>query len=176
MAVTIQTPVQVGPNTWRLFWTSSLSTPTYQIFGDGQYVATTTGEHRDFPLNVVDGESALVEILDSATVPATTAMGARATISWDDVATAARYRVEQFVGAAWVVVKELIADQTRYHFITPTLAGTATAHQFRVTAIGVNGNEATAATINILSTRHPDPPTVAYAYSDATKKVTLTAA
>lgn len=176
MAVTIQSPVQVGPNTWRLFWSSDQSDPTYRIYVDGRFVQSTTAEHGDFPMNYLAGEAGLIEILDDAVSPPTTAIGAQALLAWDEVSGAGKYRVERYVDGAWVVVKEITADQLRYHYWTPALAGGVTTHDFRVTTVGINENEATPVVVNVLMTRHPDPPIVGFAFSDGTKKVTVSAA
>jgi hypothetical protein len=167
----------VGPSTRRLFWSSDLpDAPTYRIYVNGRYVRTTMAECADFPMAYFAGESGVVEILDDAVTPPETAIAPRALLAWDNVSGASLYRIERYVDAAWVVVKEIAADQDRYHFWTPPLSGRATAHQFRVTTIGEDENEATPTVISVLMTRHPDPPIVSFSFSDSTKKVTVAAA
>lgn len=176
MAVTIQPEQQVGPNTWRLFWSSDEDDPTYRIYMNGRFIRSTKVEHIDIPMSLFAGETGMVEILDDAETPPSIAIGAQTLLTWDNVAGAEFYRVEQSIDAAWVVVTEIKADQARYHYWTPALSGGATTHDFRVTSVGENRNEASPTEVNILSTRHPDPPIVDYTFSDSTKKVTIAAA
>lgn len=176
MTVTIQEPQQVGPNTWRLFWSSDEDDPTYRIYVNGRSRPSTQAEHGDFPMNYFEGESAVVDVLDDAVTRPKGIIAARTLLSWDDVSGVETYRVERYVGGAWVVVKEIAADQDRYHYWTPALAGGITTHDFRVTSIGENRNEATPTVVNVLTTRHPDPPIVGFTFSDSTKKITIAAA
>ena len=175
LTVTIQDPIQVGLNTWRFLWSSDQDDPTFRIYIDGRFVRATKSGHGDFPLNFLAGQSGLVEVLDDDSTP-TTAIAAQVLLAWANVSETATYRVERLVDEAWVVIKEVAADQDRLHYETPVLAGQSSVHEFRVTAIGENENEGTPVEVDILMTRHPDPPIVGYTYSDGTKKVTVAAA
>lgn len=175
LTVTIQPPIQVGPSTWRLLWSSDVSDPTYRIYVDGRPVTPTKAESGDFPLNLLAGESGLIEILDDESPP-TAAIASQVSLSWENVSGAGKYRIERFVDEEWVLVKEIAADQERIHHETLPLSGQASEHDFRVTLIGENENEDTPVEVNILMPRHPDPPIVGFAYSDGTKKVTIAAA
>lgn len=177
MAVTINPRrVQVGPNTWRLFWSSDEDDPRYRIYINGRYIRSTKAEHGDFPMSFLASETGVVEVLDDATTPPSVAIGAQTLLSWDEVTGAEVYRVERFVDAAWEVVAEVKAGQPRHHYWTPALSGGIDTHDYRVTSVGLNENEALPTVVNILTTRHPDPPIADYTFSDSTKKVTIAAA
>lgn len=176
MAVTIQEPRQVGPNTWRLLWSSDEDDPTYRIYANSRFIRSTKAEHIDFPMSLFAAETGVVEILDDATTPPSVAGEAQTLLAWDEVVGAKVYRVERLVDAAWVVVAEVDAGQDRHHYWTPALSGGIDTHDYRVTTVGLDDNVGSPTVVNILTTRHPDTPIVDYSFSDGAKTVTIAAA
>ena len=56
MAVTWSDPVQVGPNTYLLRWSSDQDDPSYRVYLNGKLIDTPTTNHT---LGVIAGQSAL---------------------------------------------------------------------------------------------------------------------
>ena len=177
MSVTMKPPRRTGPKAWRLRWSSTESDPTYRVFRDGVLVLTTPLEQ--MTATVEAGETPVFEVFDDTTSQPQAAFGGRLTLAWYGAAAVDHYRVEEYVGAAWTL-RDKIRDtghgsgwQVRW---TTRWLEDATTHQFRIVAIGDNGNATTVSTWSAVMVRHPNPPVVGFSYDSGTGKVTLSAA
>jgi hypothetical protein len=172
MAVTLQEPVQVGPNAYRLTWSSELSDPVFRIYRNGVLVTQTRATSWVF--HMPPKETHDIEIFDDA---AEVSRGGRApsvALQWVPVAGAEDYLVEQFITGEWTpvgVVQEVGATQNS--LLIDALADVTT-HDFRVTARNPRG-ASTPATVDFTLVRTPDAPEVSMTYDDGTKKVTVAA-
>lgn len=173
MAVTINSPVQVDDFTWQLSWSSSLpGTPAYYVYRDGELVDTTYAQEK--LIHVEADEAPIFEILDDSTAEPAYAYPAALTLRWYEVAATDRYEVQELVGAVWTT-RAVITDSGQGYFAWRSRPlEDETVHQFRVRAIGTNGNTGTALTLSCLTVRNPDPPEATWSYSAVTKKVTIT--
>lgn len=129
------------------------------------------------------GESLLIEILDDADLEPATGFPGRIRLGWTPAdSTTKEYRVEENVATVWTERRRLQhqANVGWYRFESRFLEDVTT-HQFRVIAVGINGNETTLFTKSVLMVRHPDAPVAdanlvtKIAYDGATPKtVTIT--
>ena len=98
MAVTFQNPGQVAPNCWKMRWSSDLSDPLYRVSLDGRLIRVG---RRNWEIVTPPGTAgALVEVLDSAAVPASAGEG-QVTVNWAAVSGAGAYLIEEYVGGEW---------------------------------------------------------------------------
>lgn len=176
MSVTWKSQIATGSGSgaWLLTWASDLTNPTYRVFIDGRYHATTRVP--SLTVTVREAESVTVEVFDDTVTHPQRAKAAPRLLRWGAVSGAASYRVEQFIDGTWVLIKTVKSDASRLRYTTPALADSVTAHQLRVTSVGVNTNESSPVAVDITNVRHPDPPEEAtMAYNNATNKVIFSA-
>lgn len=174
MAVTIKTPVRVGPNSWRVGWSSDQPNPIFRLFRNGAKLRDTLLTAEVFTMG--ENEVAVLEVRDDA-LASTYAADPRALLNWGKpVAATKQYRVEQSVSAAWVPKATLGEDGPEYKNWKSQPLPDGTTQTFRVTAIGVNNNESTPVSAPVKIVRHPDPPAVTFAYDDGTNQVTIAVA
>lgn len=174
MAVTVGQATSPARGIWDLNFSSDLGgTPTFYIYRDAELVNTTTLTR--YQVTIAAGESPVFAIFDDA-ADRPDSFSSRAHIQWLYQADIDYYRVEEFISAAWVERKRLTSKVTKqiYDFNSRVLEDVTT-HQFRVTAVGVNGNESTASSITLFMIRTPDPPDVTYSYTNGTKLITVAA-
>ena len=173
MAVTINKPVNTGGNTWLLVWSSGLEDPVFHVYRDGLFLYSTSRTSGVFVARPSD--TLVIEVRDDAAI-AETAAETAVDFSWQAVSGADKYRVEEYVDAAWVP-RVIIADEgLESHRYRTARLGDGTTQQFRVTPIATDGNEGTPSTFNVAIARIPDPPAVTFTYDDETNKVTVEAA
>jgi len=175
MSVTIDSVRRVDLRSWIIVWSSDLGgTPTFYVYQDGVLVNTTVDTEMVFMAEL--GECPLVEILDDADAVPMTAYPGRLTLAW--YATAAptgtdHYKIEEYVDAAWVIRANVREISAGYYKWKTRFLEDSTSHQFKITPVGVNGNDGAATTLVCLMVRHPNPPAVDYVYDDGTGKVTV---
>lgn len=173
MSVTFAQPVRVGPNSFRFRWSSDADAPVYRVHKAGVFQFATETNHATFTFQ--QGETPAIEVLDG-TEPIAAAAEAPVELMWARDEGAAKYRIEEFVGAAWVVRAVRDAGISGMeHYSTQPLAD-ATSTQFRVTPISAGGIEGTPQAVTATINRHPDPPDVTFAYDNGTNTVTIAAA
>ena len=166
---------RIGPRTWRLAWSSDREDPTFWIYRDGALVVGPTTA-ATLLVRAAPGDDAVWEVIDEDGQAPDAAWPGRATLAWYGVAGAARYEVREYVGDEWVARAILYPDPAAYYTWTSRRLEDDQAHQFRVVAIGADGNESTAAERHLFMVRHPDVPDLAFAYSAASGEVTVSEA
>jgi len=173
MAVTYSNPAAVRGGV-RLTWQSDAEDPTFYVYRDGVLIATT--KQRSMMFSGQAGEQVVVEVLDDADGIPVAAYPGRVWLRWKPSTDTAKYRVEEYVGAAWTARASILHDgRLRYTFRTRYLEDSTT-HLFRVVPVGENGNDGTPKTWSVLCIRHPDVPDASYSYASGTGLVTITAA
>jgi len=174
VAVTINSPVKIGRNRWKLSWSSDLPTPTYYVWKNGTLVATTTYTEMDFS---ADGNSELfVDVFDSATDAPALGVNGRVTLGWQPVSGATSYRIEEKVSGVWTARMTITSDGRPWYSYQSRFLEDVTTHEFRVYAVSAAGNDSTAVELDVLMVRCPDAPKVTGTYSATTDKLTITAA
>lgn len=160
MAVTILTSNRNSIGEWVLTFESDETTPvTFYVYLDGilsDVIRSTTG-YGEFRTWVAPNENTVLEILDKNCL-AQHAFPPRFTLNWLAISTADRYRIDRYVGAAWVeqdTVREV--GQLSYTYLTVKLEDETT-HQFRIVPVDANGIDGTALSFTKLMVRHPDVP------------------
>lgn len=174
MTVTFKEPVNVGVNHWRFRWTSTVDNPTFRVAKNGRLVTETS--LRSITLQMLEGD--VLDVSDDGSEPDGTPDGA-VELAWAGVANAEKYRLEQETSPGsgiWNTLAVIRDDgRSQYKYKTAPLVDD-TATSFRVTPVGTNGNDGTASAINVTVPRPPSVPDADYAFSDSTKKVTISAA
>lgn len=153
-------------------WTSTLGDPTFYVYRDGVLVATTKQTAISFTLT--SGERIAVEVFDDPDDEPELIFPGRATIQWLGLTAAASYLVEEYVGAAWTQRALLLASGRPYYQWTSRYLEDETTHQFRVTAIGADGNAGTPVAFSIPVVRNPDAPEPTWAFDTDTHELTVT--
>ena len=179
MTVTLDpsSPQYVGPLAWRLSWTSDLPGATFYVYRDGVLIATTTGG--SIIVTVEAGETPLIEVYDDASTSPMESHPGRIMLAWCASSGSPEvnyYRVDEYIGAAWVERARLRDDGRGYFTWRSRQLEDCTSHQFRIVPVGDNANEGAADTRTILMVRHPDPPEVSYTWDSGTRTITVSAA
>lgn len=171
MTILSLTSTELARASYLIRWTSDLTKPLYHVYVGGVLIDTT--RRNNLTLDLVEGDFASIEVSDSG--PLTPAGGeAFAELEWAAVPDTKQYRVEEFDGVSWAA-RSLINDDGSSQYAHRTLPiSDETNAQFRVTAIGADGNESTPAAVTMSAPRHPAPPEVQYTYDDALHQITLT--
>jgi len=169
--VTLQAPVRIGSKSWQINFSSGLSDPRFYIYVDGELVAET--KQTSYVIAREPGTSFMVEVLDSSSDLPLQVFPGNLRLCWYKVENAEEYRVDEYVGAAWVSRKRYRGTNGYLQFESRFLEDGQN-HTFRIVPIGADGNEGTAKQFQILMVRHPDVPDVGYEYHKATNKVDIT--
>lgn len=176
MTVTINDPVDLRDGVWLVEWSSDLGSDTvFYVYVDGDLYAVTQLTWMTFSTSG-STESMVIKVLDEVAGADDPAWGARALMAWYAVAGTDYYLVEEYVASAWTEVQRIVDRGEGYFRWESRVLEDITTHQFRVTAMGTNGNLGTPTSLTILAVRHPNPPNVAFAWDDATQVVTISAA
>jgi len=171
MTVTLETAQRTGTRTWRLSWSSGLSDPTFYVYRDGELVGSTAQTSMDFLVDA--GDSLVVEVLDDPDALPVAGYPARLLLAWGQVDNAEAYRVEEYIGSAWVL-RAKVQDRGNQCFTWKSRPlEDCTSHQFRVVPVGDNANLGTALALTVLMVRHPDVPDVDYSYSALSATITI---
>lgn len=171
--MTIQnlTRIQTGPYTFRFTYGSTLTSPTYYRYINGELVDSTTAEF--FEVTIEPGETIQFSVFDDPDDVPPTAYCGRVRLQWRTVDGATEYLIQHYEGGAWVT-KGTVEDEqgaTDLSYLTG-MQDDDTVHQFQIVPVGVN--EGTPRTISILVVRHPDAPDASYSYNGLTGVVTVT--
>jgi hypothetical protein len=125
----------------------------------------------------VENVAPVVEVLDVSTDVAEEGFPDHLVLGWTVASDAAYYRIEQYVGAAWVAVATVAASTDPWQSYATVALADETSHQFRVIPIDAAGNDGTATAFTKLLVRYPEIPDVDFAYDGAVAgTVTITAA
>ena len=173
MTVTMNPPVRTSFRTLLFTFSSDLGgTPDLYIYEFGVLMRVT--KETSYETTVLPGRSKVVEILDSASeVPMRVARGTFL-LGWDAVSSAKEYRVEEKVSSVWTL-RGTVPEDGRgfYRFETGWLADVVV-HEFRVIAVGSNGDLGTAREYTALMVRNPDPRDYTSVYAAGTGLATVT--
>jgi len=173
MTITMQAPVEVALNQWRVNWSSDQTNPVFQVWFEGEIIyqgpgTTTVVDTTTEPHIEVTEDHGATAVLQE-TYPG------RVLIQWFEVTGADYYLIEQNDGGWTTLAQVGESGRGNYQYETGFLAD-VTSHQFRVTPYDSAGNAGTAAVLSVLIVRNPSPPDVTYTYSSGTGLVTVAAA
>lgn len=172
--VTFDDPVFVsGGDVARVSWTPGSSAPNYEVFLNGEFFARIAGTEIDIP--VPPGGEAVVEVIDCPDAVPQPAFNSSFHIGWFLASDSAKYRIEENVSGQWVVRRRFENLGEAYRLWQSRILEDVSTHQFRLIGVGADGNETTLS-LSALMVRHPDTPSVSYAYDGGTNKVTVSAA
>ena len=151
MAQRITTVVRLDANgTWQYEFTG---TPPFALYRLGRLLAPTTFEDVDAGYTTndttrifIDGteyEPPMLEVLDSTDsyTPDNVLYPAYLILQWREAANAVQYRVDRYVGAAWVRQQYITASNAGYYtYETPALID-GESYQYRVVPINAAGDD-----------------------------------
>ncbi len=177
MTVTIQDPIDAGDGVWLVEWSTDLGDGTiFYIYVDGSLFTETTLTSWTFTVPSGGEDASLhVEILDAPKEDPVGAWPQTATIAWYAIGGTDYYKVEENV-SGWIERQRIQNQNLEYFVWTSRVLEDVTTHDFRVSAVGVNGNSSTVAALTILKVHNPIRPNVTITYADGTQKVTISAA
>lgn len=174
LVVTIQTPELVGRaagvETWRVRWSSTLTTPAYRVYQNGEAVfdGTTSVEVMDFV--VPAGGDLFIEVRDDATAPEEVYSGV-VVLGWNASAGATSYRVK----LGGVVMAVIPADGRGWYEWTSPVIDDETTANFEVEALSAAGVVSLEMQVLVPMGRSPDAPAQAESYSSGTGLITAAA-
>ena len=176
MAVTLNTPTAVGEGSWEYTWSSTVSSPTYYVYENGELVDVTVAESRI--VRVDEGTSVTVEVLDNSATSPEYAQGGYLYLCWYPALDfdVNYYEVAEYVDASWTVRQRVVDDGRGFYKWQTRWLEDETTHTFRVRAFGDNDNYGDPQIMYWTMARIPDPPQVEYDYSNTTHKLTISAA
>lgn len=170
MAITITEYKQIGPNLWRIKWTSGLPTPVFAAWYRGEELIITDSE---VTFQAKDSEIPVVEITDDGAEVVQQRFSGRIELQIYDRA-AITYEVQRFNGASFVVVDRLANDGSGYYRWTSPWHDDLSSQRYRIAGLDSIGNATAATDVTIVLVRPPEPPRVAYSFNSGPGTVTIT--
>lgn len=170
MAVELGEAVPVGIGAFRVEWTVTPAA-SVRVFQNGELI--TSGLLTEWVFTVTPGGSLFVEVLDDPNQVPLAWYDDRAMLVWEGDADVAKYRIEEFIDAAWTT-RQTVENlgEPWFRWRTRRLEDEAT-HQFRVTPIGLQGAEAEPELFTATMARYPDRPDVTWSYDDGAGELTI---
>ena len=173
MAVTLNKPLQVGPQSFELSWTSTIPKAVFRIYRNGNLLAVQRSARIVLTMN--QDQHDIIDVMDDATIPAPSLVPPVMQGLFPSVAGADSYKVEQFIGAVWTFQTNIRqTGKANYRFQTAVLSDAGVA-QFRVTAIA-GSESATPIEGSVKIIRIPDIPNVSATFNPGDNTVTIAAA
>lgn len=149
----------ISPTLVRVYFTSTLESPTFYVWVDGALFGTTTGAYMDIPVGL--NRIAQVDVFDDANDAPAVVLPSTVILRWEDMTEAAIFRVEQWVDAAWVVRAQVPSANGRMpRWESEPLADGET-HMFRVVPVDGTGRDGVPREFSGLMVRYPDAPVAA---------------
>jgi len=171
----------VGWNCWRLHLRSERATPvTFRVYRDGALetsLLSDTGE-AEYVVSTGYGDAPVFELLDDPAAAPSPVYPARLLFGWAHQPDAVAYTVSEYTGGAWVeraTVWPASAGADWCEYLTAALDD-GLAARWKIVPVDAAGNSGAAVEFLALIVRQPDAPDVTLAYSESTRKVTITAA
>jgi len=175
MAATITSITKTGYSSWLFTWTG---TEPFYVWRDGVLVLDGVSDTETIIEGTDAEEPPAIQVLDSTETddPLTVAYPPFGLLQWRGDAAVSYYRVDRYVGAAWVTYITVgeSGDGGYYSAKTPALVD-AVAAQWRIIAVDSVGNESEPLPFTFSITKHPDPPVIDMSYSDGTGLLTIEA-
>lgn len=156
MAITSLTSVQQGFQ-WLFQWVSDLSSPTYYVWLNGEFLMETA--ETSVSLYIAPGDDLQLSVFDDSAAVPPEHFPSRLTLRWVGRDGAQMYRVEQYVDSAWVprtLIPWRLSNVYRY---TTARLDDVTEYQYRVLPLDAQGRSGTALNFTVEMVRYPDPPT-----------------
>lgn len=181
MTVTINDIRPVSPFQSIVEWSSDLGSDIeVTVWQWGAKITTT--KDTEWPVSIhqfaVDKN---IQVLDSDDVLEDVGVSSRVSpISWyesedENQFEVEYYEIDQWNGASWDNLNRIQVDgSASYTWETPYLENLTEA-KFRIVAVGLNGNSGASREITFTPVGYDDAPTIGYAYSSVSTKVTVTA-
>lgn len=165
LMVTIERNTQLGATSFRLEFSSDLGgTPTFYMYRDGQLIEASNRTWVQVELQ--PNETVQFDILDDVDALPAQAWPSRALLTWYAVDGAAKYRVQEYVGATWTQRALLDAAGKGYFRWESRVLEDGQVHQFRVAPVSESGIDGVAREFSFEMIRRPDVPAMTQTYND----------
>lgn len=172
MTVTINSINRISSEAVQIKYSSDLSNPVFFIYIDGELYDTTEAASAIIRIN--PGESPVISIIDSLIPGEIPAYYPKyAALTWWYLNGAVEYRIEEYIGSAWVVRDTIPENGKGYYLWKSRVLEDCVSHSFRVIPVDEKGNDGTAQEFEILMVRIPDEPQCEFSYSAVTGELTL---
>ena len=159
MATTLSPTSEISYGVYRFSWTGTapFRVFSYQTF---EYLYEST-DLTEITLASSGGRVPAIEVFDSTEttlIPEGLLYPAKAILQWRGYQLATLYRIDKYIGAAWVEQDTIIEDGRGYYRYTSPVADDSISQEiFRIVTIDATGSE-TASSITPLIIRNPMPP------------------
>lgn len=157
MAVSSLWTQPLSPTLWRVFFTSTLPSPTFYVWVDGRLFGQTQASYMDVPAGLQ--QVSQVDVFDDANTVPTAIFPATITLTWEVGANTVLTRIEEWDGAEWVAratVPSTGAGMGRWE--SAPLADGET-HLFRAVPVDAETRDGIPREFSGLMVRWPDAPT-----------------
>lgn len=146
----------LSPTLVRIHFTSTLTSPTFYVWVDGELFGQTQAAYMDVPAGIA--QVAQVDIFDDAGDAPTAVYPATLTLTWEVGDYTAISRIEQWDGADWNVVAQVPATGAGMgSWESPPLADGET-HTFRVVPVDAEARDGVPREFSGVMCRWPDAP------------------
>jgi hypothetical protein len=167
---------KVGTNDWLFEFAAGAN---QQVIDRGIVLRDLESDETEYRVSNSDAdEPPPLELFNTSTGDITTTSlnhSPRATLQWRGLTTARRYKVQQYVDAAWTTIgHQFETGCGYYHWLTDPLAD-ATTHQFRVVIVDERGYEGDPIPFDFFMCCHPASPDIVMTYDSGTGDVTVAA-
>lgn len=148
-------------------WTWPAGTPPYQVWLDGELLGSPTAETFDLSIPGYEDVPPEIEVRNAADVSENSKFPDYALIQWRGIPSAVAYQVEQFIGASWVVVANLMEEAQGYYSWQSPPLDDVTTYQWRVYATDLVGNRGNPIASSIDVCRNPLAPRIEVSFSSS---------
>jgi hypothetical protein len=154
MAVTVSTPTRHTATSWRITFSSDETSPVFRVWYQGRLIAITT----DTEIIIESTAEPAVEVADSPdTLTSQQAYPGRSNLQFFGVASAATYRIYEYVSGNWVLVDEQDEDGLGYYTSESRWLEDGQTHQFKIVSTNSEGIEGSSVSYYVKIARKPDP-------------------
>ena len=172
MAITITEYKQIGPDLWRIQWTSGLGLPVFAAWYRGEQLLI---DDNKVEFQAKDGEIPVVEITDDGAEVVQQRFSGRIELQWYDRA-ATTYEIQRHDGASFVVVDRRANSGSGYYRWTSPWHDDLSSQRYRVAGLDAIGNATPATDVTVVLVRPPAPPRLNYSLNVGPGTVDITAA
>ena len=157
MTATLISSVMVSRRRWLLTASSDEGLPTYRWWLRGELIRTSASTTLE--VSTADDDVPFIQVRDDDVPPSQADHPGRIRLYWHSDSRASRFRVEQFIGAAWVVIQRLSDDGRREFNWHSGWMEDAETRRYRVVAEDAGGNDSTVVPdVAVTIVRPPDVP------------------
>jgi len=159
MSIINATVVRQAEGTWLFTWDPGSS--PYSVWLDGELLESgLTDEEYEYTGAVYPDEAPPLEIIESGDTAENDEFPPYLLLQWWGLQDASGYMIEQYVSGSWIEEVHIMERARGYYSWATDPLEDGSSHQFRITAVGLYGNEGTPVAFTTTICRNPEPPDV----------------